>query len=113
MPKKTIQKNPPADEDILNMDNVPVTVAARYIGWSPPTLYRALQEERVPFGFAVQNPDGHWAYNISPGGLVKYKRGDTTFWRLGEVQQVAVEGIERILDLRTEAAKKAVNAIFN
>ena len=50
--KKTA-KRPLTDEEIMAYDNVPIDVAARYIGWSSPTIYRALREERAPFGFAV------------------------------------------------------------
>lgn len=74
--KKTT-KRPLTDEEIMAYDNVPIDVAARYIGWSSPTIYRALREERAPFGFAVCSGEaGTWTYNISPGLLVKYKRGD-------------------------------------
>ena len=61
------------DQDILSCDNVPVELAARYLGSSTATLYEALQDERVPFGWAVQR-NSHWSYNISPGALVRYKR---------------------------------------
>lgn len=101
---------PPDDEDILRCDNVPVELAARYIAWSTSTVYRALQEGRAPFGFAVQCK-GHWAYNISPGLLVKYKNGDLPTYRLKEVQELAAEGIERILDERLGAFKKIVEVI--
>ena len=55
------------DQEILACDNVPVELAARYLGSSTATLYEALQDERVPFGWAVQR-NSNWAYNISPGG---------------------------------------------
>ena len=42
--KKTA-KRPLTDEEIMAYDNVPIDVAARYIGWSSPTIYRALREE--------------------------------------------------------------------
>lgn len=45
--KKTA-KRPLTDEEIMAYDNVPIDVAARYIGWSSPTIYRALREERAP-----------------------------------------------------------------
>lgn len=41
--KKTA-KRPLTDEEIMAYDNVPIDVAARYIGWSSPTIYRALRE---------------------------------------------------------------------
>lgn len=113
MARETNTKAKPTEEEILAYDNVPVAVACAYINMSCPTMYRALQDERAPFGFASHNPDGQWTYNISPGALVKYKRGELPLWRLGEVQQVAVEGIERIIDIRIEAARAAINAVFS
>ncbi|MFQ9917447.1 MAG: hypothetical protein ACLRWQ_14640 [Flavonifractor plautii] len=45
---KKATKRPLTDEEIMAYDNVPIDVAARYIGWSSPTIYRALREERAP-----------------------------------------------------------------
>ena len=109
MKKSTIP--PPADDVILAQANVPVDLAAKYIGWSSPTLYRALQECRAPFGFAVRSNKG-WAYNISPGLLVKYKQGDLPTYRLREVQELAAEGIERILDTKLEKLRALANALI-
>lgn len=81
----------------MRQNNVPVEMAARYIGWSTPTLYYALQDQRAPFGMAVKSPNGGWAYNISPGGLVKYKSGDLPAYRLQEIIDLAAEGIRRVL----------------
>ena len=97
---------PPTDEMIREQTNVPVEMACKYIGWSSPTLYRALQEGRAPFGFAVKCAGGSWAYNISPGLLIKYKQGDLPTYRLKEVQELAAEGIERILDEKIGALRK-------
>lgn len=86
------------EEAILAYDNVPVDVAANFIGWSTSTLYYALQEERAPFGFAVRRAGSSgWTYNISPGLLIKYKRGDLPTYRLREVEMLAADGIERIV----------------
>ena len=38
---KKATKRPLTDEEIMAYDNVPIDVAARYIGWSSPTIYRA------------------------------------------------------------------------
>ena len=98
--KKTA-KRPLTDEAIMAYDNVPIDVAARYIGWSSPTIYRALREERAPFGFAVCSEEtGTWTYNISPGLLVKYKRGDLPTYRLRELEEVMVRHVQEALDLR-------------
>lgn len=61
-------------------------MAAKYIGWSTPTIYNALKQGRAPFGFAAENPVTHtYAYHISPGLLVKYKRGEMAVYPLGEI----------------------------
>lgn len=62
----------PTDEEILSYDNVPVDVAARYLGWPEQTVRLALREGRVNFGTAIRGRD--LRYKVSPGGLVKYKR---------------------------------------
>ncbi len=102
---------PPTDAEILEQRNVPPYMAARYIGWGTSTLYRALQEGRAPFGFAVEC-DGHWSYNISPGLLTKYKAGNLPTYRLKEVEDLAVEGVERILDMKMGALKRITEAIL-
>lgn len=109
MPKRSTIPAP-TDSEILALDNVPVYLAAKYIGWSTPTIYRALQEGRAPFGFAVECT-GKWAYNISPGLIVKYKRGDLPTYRLKEVENLAVSGIERILDLRLAEIRAKLAAL--
>lgn len=109
MPRKLVAA-PATDDEILQYRNVPPEVAARYIGWSSTTLYRALQEERAPFGFAVKCPKS-WSYNISPGLLVKYKRGDLPTYRLKEVTELAVDGIERVIDEHLTALKRIAEAI--
>lgn len=63
------------DDEILEMDRVLPTVAAEYLGETAVFIRLGLQQSRLPFGSAVQNPGGKWSYNISPGLLVAYKRG--------------------------------------
>lgn len=110
MPRKRTTPAP-ADEEILRYDNVPVDVAARYIGWSSATIYYALQDERAPFGMAVKSPKGGWAYNISPGALVRYKHGELPAWRLQEIINTAAEGIEQVLQARMEGIKTILTAM--
>ena len=55
MPKRCAAV-PPSDKEILGYSNVPVTVAAKYVGSSSTTIMWALQEERAPYGYATQNP---------------------------------------------------------
>lgn len=97
MPRKMTAQTP-ADKDILAYNNVPVDVAAKYIGWSSCNVVRALQQERAPFGIAAQTGERSWTYNISPGLLVKYKHGELQAWRLNEVIKLAADGIQELLD---------------
>lgn len=75
------ERAPITDADILAYDNVPVPIAAQYIGWNANKLYYALQDRQVPFGFVAEREStaracgASWTYNISPGLLVAYKRG--------------------------------------
>ena len=110
MPRKAIHKVP-EDEEILRQDNVPVEMASRYIGWSSTTLYYALQEQRAPFGVAVKSPKGGWTYNISPGLLVKYKRGDLPTYRLNEVIDLAAEGVERVISEKLAGVQRLLTAL--
>ena len=79
--QKNRARAPITDADILAYDNVPVPIAAQYIGWTPNKLYYALQDHQVPFGFVAERESekracgASWTYNISPGLLVAYKRG--------------------------------------
>lgn len=99
----------PTEQDILSYNNVPLEVAAQFIGWSSSTITKALIQERAPFGVAVQTGVNEksgrpsYAYNISPGLLVKYKNGELPTWRLNEVLKLAADGIEEILDRRMGA----------
>lgn len=103
-----------SEEAVLAYDNVPVDVAANFIGWSTSTLYYALQEERAPFGFAVQREgSSSWTYNISPGLLVKYKRGDLPTYKLREVEMLAADGIERIVTERLAGLQSLLSAALS
>lgn len=63
------------DEDILSMQSVLPTTAAKYIHETPTFVRFGLQQNRLPFGSAIKNPSGKWSYHISPGLLVAYQRG--------------------------------------
>lgn len=65
----------PTDDEILQMRNVPVRVASKYIGLSLPATYYGLQQKAFPFGEAIQNKGSEYTYHISPGLLVAYQRG--------------------------------------
>ena len=105
---KKATKRPLTDEEIMAYDNVPIDVAARYIGWSSPTIYRA------PFGFAVCSGEtGTWTYNISPGLLVKYKRGDLPTYRLRELEEVMVRHVQEALDLRLAGVSALMGKVLS
>lgn len=104
---KLANNRTPSDADIKQYCNVPVDVAARYIGWSSVTITNALKQERAPFGFASQNPEtGSFSYNISPGLLVKYKNGELPTYRLKEVIKLAADGVEEVLNTRMDGLQK-------
>lgn len=110
MPRKiTVQT--PTDQEIMAYNNVPVPVAAKYIGWSSCNVARALQQERAPFGVAAQTGERSWTYNISPGLLVKYKHGEIQAWRLNEVIKLAADGIQELLDARTETLNELMAVV--
>lgn len=111
MRPKTREDPAITDEDILAQDNVPVTMAAQYLGSSTATLYEALQDERVPFGWAVQR-NSRWAYHISPGGLVKYKHGELTMYKLKDVSDIICGDVSRLIDKRMEALGKLSAALL-
>ena len=96
---KKATKRPLTDEEIMAYDNVPIDVAARYIGWSSPTIYRALREERAPFGFAVCSEEtGSWTYNISPGLLL---------------EEVMVRHVQEALDLRLAGVSALMGKVLS
>lgn len=63
------------DENILTYDNVPVSIAAEYLGTSQQFIRVLLQKERAPIGTAVQISGTKWTYHVSPGLLIEYKNG--------------------------------------
>lgn len=114
MSRKRSADPPPPDEEILSYNNVPCALAAKYIGWSDVTIRYALQQERAPFGMATQNPNtATWSYNISPGLLVAYKRGQLQAWRLHDVINLAADGIQKVLDERMDETRRFAEAVFS
>lgn len=105
----------PSDDEILSYDNVPVDVAARYLGWPENTVRLALREGRACFGTAVRGKG--LAYKVSPGGLVRYKREgapcmdyDTMkFLMEGVVRRVVREELEQIVG---EAIRRTMQAEY-
>ena len=101
-----------SDSEISEYDNVPFQLAARYLGTSDIIIRRALQQGRAPFGFAAESPSGTWAYNISPQGLINYKRGGMRFFSLQELVDTISDAVTAEIDTRLAAAKDAVNNIL-
>jgi hypothetical protein len=54
---------------------IPVTVAARMMEVTPAFIRRALRQERLPIGVAVEC-EGRWSYAIYLERVEKYLRGD-------------------------------------
>ncbi|MCI2106834.1 MAG: hypothetical protein LKK00_09000 [Intestinimonas sp.] len=103
---------PPTDDEIMAYSNVPVELAAPYIGWSTASIYYALQEERAPFGIAAKNNGTEtWSYNISPGLLVKYKHGELPAYKLHEIINLAAEGVDRIISARLAGIDKIISSL--
>lgn len=86
-------------------DNVPVNVAAQYLDSGPGSVQRALQQNRAPYGYAVQNEEkGTWRYQISPGLLIKFQNGDLPIWPYAGFLEQVMAGIDGIVSLRAKAA---------
>lgn len=62
------------EEQILNMDNVDPKTAASYLGIGYSALTAMLKNGVAPFGCATK-VKSNYAYHISPGLLVAYKKG--------------------------------------
>lgn len=99
MRQRIKERVPVTDADILAYDNVPVPVAAQYIGWTPNKLYYALQDHQVPFGFVAEVESdkracgASWTYNISPGLLIAYKRGTLVTIPRGDLARVVQDAL--------------------
>ena len=106
------KSNAPTDEEIMEHANVPVWLAASAIGWSSCTLASALQQGRVPFGFAVQNDDtGTWAYNINPAGLIRYRHGEFQGMGMRELTEIWSDIANSIVDAKLESARVMAAAV--
>lgn len=102
----------PTDEEILSYNAVPPEIAAPYIGSSTPTIYRALQDERAPYGYAVMNPGTEtWSYNISPGGLFTYKREGRPVIQLGELREMIADIVKEALDANMQDLSRIMRAV--
>ena len=108
MPKRSNAPRP-SDEEILRYDNVPIPLAASYLGTSSPTMMRALQQGRTPFGWAALNEEtGTYTYNVSPGGLVEYKHNGQRVIDLSLMEQLMQEAVDRLVAARMDKLKAAM-----
>lgn len=96
----------PTDTEILAYDNVPVPVAAAYLGYGINSLREALQQGVAPFGYASRGKaeESKWIPHISPGQLVAYKNGTLPTVDEGKIVTMLTEAVEKILELRSRAA---------
>lgn len=112
MPKKVTVSKAPTKTEIRRYQNVPVDVAAKYLGASPTTIMRALQDGRAPFGFASKNPEkNYYTYQISPERLIRYQSGELPMYNINDIMRYAAAGIEDLLKAKTEQLAKVCNAL--
>lgn len=62
-------------EELHQYKNVPVKIAALYLGVSEMYIRCGLRDGYLPFGNAVKRKN--WTYNIPPMRLINYLRGET------------------------------------
>lgn len=77
------------DDEIRAYDNVPIDVAAQYLGVYPERLRNALKSGAMPFlGVAVTNAGapGKTMFIISLGGLISWKNGTMPISSTGTAQ---------------------------
>lgn len=116
MPKKNNDASeiPALEREIWSKKNVPVALAAQYLGMSSDTIYAGLQEERIPFGFGIyRKATETWTYHISPGALVKYRNGELPAYRLKEVQQMFADGAESLINAKMSALSQVLNKVVS
>lgn len=63
--------------DILQYRNVPVAVAAQYLGVSSDFVRKGIIKGALPIGTAFKGK-GRWTFHISPYQLIRYQEGGET-----------------------------------
>lgn len=111
IPSRVASDRTPTDEEILKYRNVPVEVAAKYIGWSSSTLKNAMKHGTAPVGMVAQNENGGFSYHISPGNLVKYMNGELPIYRLNEVIKLITDSAEEVMNTRVDNLQKLLELI--
>lgn len=106
------EKRSPTDAEIIKFRNVPVEVAAAYIGWTPQAIRWALKEGRAPFGTAVQG-NSSWTFHISPGALMKYQNGDLpAVPSIRELQTMMADGVTDLVNARLDGMNKVLQQVI-
>lgn len=113
MPRRVQINKVPTETEIRKYSNVPVDVAAKFLGASTVTIKRALQDGRAPFGFAALNPETGWhAYQISPERLIRYQSGELPMYSINDIMHYAAAGIEDILEEKTRQMTHIYNNLM-
>ncbi len=64
------------EDEIRGYQNVPVSLAAKYLGISELCVRCGIKEGRLPIGAAIQGSGTRrMRYHISPWRLIRYQRG--------------------------------------
>ena len=102
----------PTEAEIRSYENVPVHIAAKFIGTSSKTLYEGLQYQLCPFGWAVQNKEaGSWRYLIPPERLIRYQNGEMADYKLDQIIRLASAGVERVVQAQMENIQRVLDAM--
>lgn len=106
------EKRIPTDAEIMKFRNVPVEVAAAYIGWTPQAIRWSLCEGRASFGTAVQGKSS-WTFHISPGALMKYQHGDLpAVPSIKELQTIMADGVTDLVNARLGNLNKVLQQVM-
>jgi hypothetical protein len=62
-------------QTIRGYKNVPVQIAAEYMGVSPMFIRFGLRDGKLPIGIAIQMTNERFTYHISPERLISYQTG--------------------------------------
>ena len=79
MARKSNRSIEEIEKEILTYTNVPVPLAAEYLGWDPMGLRLALRDGDVDFGSARRPTGRKYVYWISPFKLIHHQGRDKQF----------------------------------
>lgn len=102
-------ENTPTDAEILSCKNVPVKLAAAYLGCSQESVREALKQGHAPFGYALKGEDGiRWSFHISPGRLVGYQNGTLPVMDDTKLIMGMADAVGQVLEMRAQAAAQVL-----